>query len=213
METLTPNTQDTERKVNTNEQDSQKKVSDAEVRNALRTLLMAIGEDPDREGLVNTPDRILRMWQEIFRGYNPEKKPSITTFRNTNREEEMVFDTGDYYSMCEHHILPFFGRYYFAYLPDPDGRILGISKVARVVGYCAARLQLQERLAEDIIQMLNDALKGKVRGFAILLRGRHLCKTMRGVRNRGEMAVTLYTGEFKKNRSLRLEFLKMTEMI
>ena len=213
METLTPNTQDTERKVNTIKQDSQKKVSDAEVRNALRTLLMAIGEDPDREGLVNTPDRILRMWQEIFRGYNPEKKPSITTFRNTNREEEMVFDTGDYYSMCEHHILPFFGRYYFAYLPDPDGRILGISKVARVVGYCAARLQLQERLAEDIIQMLNDALKGKVRGFAILLRGRHLCKTMRGVRNRGEMAVTLYTGEFKKNRSLRLEFLKMTEMI
>lgn len=202
METITPNTQDTQRKVN-----------DQEVREALRTLLLAIGEDPDREGLMNTPDRIMRMWQEIFRGYNPDKKPTITTFRNTNHEEEMIFDTGEYYSMCEHHILPFFGRYYFAYLPDPDGRILGISKVARVVGYCAARLQLQERLAEDIIAMLNEALKGKVRGFAILLRGRHLCKTMRGVRNRGEMAVTLYTGEFKKNRSLRLEFLKMTEMM
>ncbi|MCQ2222216.1 MAG: GTP cyclohydrolase I [Bacteroidaceae bacterium] len=202
METLTPNTQDTQRKV-----------SDAEVRDALRTLLLAIGEDPDREGLVSTPDRIMRMWKEIFRGYDAEKKPTITTFRNTNREEEMIFDTGEYYSMCEHHILPFFGRYYFAYLPDPDGRILGISKVARVVGYCAARLQLQERLAEDIIQMLSDALKGKARGFAILLRGRHLCKTMRGVRNRGEMAVTLYTGEFKKNRQLRLEFLKMTEMM
>lgn len=202
METLTPNTQDTQRKVN-----------DAEVRDALRTLLLAIGEDPDREGLVSTPDRIMRMWKEIFRGYDAEKKPTITTFRNTNREEEMIFDTGEYYSMCEHHILPFFGRYYFAYLPDPDGRILGISKVARVVGYCAARLQLQERLAEDIIQMLSDALKGKARGFAILLRGRHLCKTMRGVRNRGEMAVTLYTGEFKKNRQLRLEFLKMTEMM
>lgn len=202
METLTPNTQDTQRKV-----------SDAEVRDALRTLLLAIGEDPDREGLVSTPDRIMRMWKEIFRGYDAEKKPTITTFRNTNREEEMIFDTGEYYSMCEHHILPFFGRYYFAYLPDPDGRILGISKVARVVGYCAARLQLQERLAEDIIQMLSDALKGKGRGFAILLRGRHLCKTMRGVRNRGEMAVTLYTGEFKKNRQLRLEFLKMTEMM
>lgn len=179
----------------------------------MRTLLCAIGEDPDREGLQNTPDRIIRMWQEIFRGYDPQKKPTITTFRNTNREEEMVFDTGEYYSMCEHHILPFFGRYYFAYIPDPDGRILGISKVARVVGYCAARLQLQERLAEDIISMLNDALKGKVKGFAILLRGRHLCKTMRGVRNRGEMAVTLYTGDFKKNRNLRLEFLKMTEMM
>ena len=100
METLTPNTQDTQRKV-----------SDAEVRDALRTLLLAIGEDPDREGLVSTPDRIMRMWKEIFRGYDAEKKPTITTFRNTNREEEMIFDTGEYYSMCEHHILPYFGRY------------------------------------------------------------------------------------------------------
>lgn len=188
-------------------------VPQSEVRAAMRTLLRAIGEDPDREGLKDTPDRIIRMWQEIFRGYDSAKKPAITTFKNTNREEEMIFDTGEYYSMCEHHVLPFFGRYYFAYLPDPDGRILGISKVARVVGYCAARLQLQERLAEDIIGMLSEALKGKAKGFAILLRGRHLCKTMRGVRNRGEMAVTLYTGEFKKNRNLRLEFLKMTEMM
>lgn len=204
METITPNTQNTERKM---------KPTEKEVRDAMRTLLYAIGEDPDREGLKDTPDRIMRMWQEIFRGYNPDKKPAITTFKNVNREEEMVMDCGDYYSMCEHHILPFFGQYAFAYLPDPDGRILGISKVARVVSYCAARLQLQERLAEDIIGMLNDALKGKVRGFAILLRGRHLCKTMRGVRSRGEMAVTLFTGEFKKNRQLRLEFLKMAEMI
>ena len=115
--------------------------------------------------------------------------------------------------MCEHHVLPFFGKYYFAYLPDPDGRILGISKVARVVGYCAARLQLQEKLAEDIINMLNDALKGKVGGFAILLRGKHLCKTMRGVRNNGEMSVSLYTGQFKTNRQLRLEFLKTIDVL
>jgi len=204
METVTPNTQDTERQIN--------RPSNEETLLALRTLLLAIGEDPDREGLSNTPDRIMRMWKEIFRGYNPDEKPRITTFKNTNRMEEMVFDTGEYYSMCEHHILPFFGNYYFAYLPDPDGRILGISKVARVVGYCAARLQLQERLAEDIITMLSEALDGKVRGFAIMMRGRHLCKTMRGVRNRGEMAVSLYTGEFKKNRQLRNEFLHLVSL-
>lgn len=205
METITPITQDTQHTITPS-------VSDAEVQNALRTLLRAIGEDPDREGLKDTPDRIMRMWKEIFRGYDAGKKPRITTFKNVNREEEMVMDCGEYYSMCEHHILPFFGRYYFAYLPDPDGRILGISKVARVVSYCAARLQLQERLAEDVIEMLNEALKGKVRGFAILLRGRHLCKTMRGVRNNGEMSVSLYTGQFKTNRQLRMEFLRMAEM-
>lgn len=184
-----------------------------EVREALRTIIRYIGEDPEREGLMDTPDRIIRMWDEIFRGYNEDKKPRITTFKNTNRESEIVYDSGEYYSMCEHHVLPFFGKYYFAYLPDPDGRILGISKVARVVGYCAARLQLQEKLAEDIINMLNDALKGKVGGFAILLRGKHLCKTMRGVRNNGEMSVSLYTGQFKTNRQLRLEFLKTINVL
>lgn len=184
-----------------------------EVREALRTIIRYIGEDPEREGLMDTPDRIIRMWDEIFRGYNEDKKPRITTFKNTNRESEIVYDSGEYYSMCEHHVLPFFGKYYFAYLPDPDGRILGISKVARVVGYCAARLQLQEKLAEDIINMLNDALKGKVGGFAILLRGKHLCKTMRGVRNNGEMSVSLYTGQFKTNRQLRLEFLKTIDVL
>lgn len=184
-----------------------------EVREALRTIIRYIGEDPEREGLMDTPDRIIRMWDEIFRGYNEDKKPRITTFKNTNRESEIVYDSGEYYSMCEHHVLPFFGKYYFAYLPDPDGRILGISKVARVVGYCAARLQLQEKLAEDIINMLNDALKGKVGGFAILLRGKHLCKTMRGVRNNGEMSVSLYTGQFKSNRQLRLEFLKTIDVL
>ena len=131
---------------------------------ALKTLIRAIGEDPDREGLIGTPDRIMRMWKEIFRGYDPKQKPKITTFANEEGMSDIVFDCGDYYSMCEHHILPFFGRYYFAYIPSPKGRILGISKVARVVGYCAARLQLQERLARDIVQMLSEALNNEALG-------------------------------------------------
>jgi GTP cyclohydrolase I len=183
-----------------------------DIERTIRTLIQYIGEDPDREGLIKTPDRIIRMWREIFRGYDESKKPKITTFSNNEHSTDMVFDTGDYYSMCEHHILPFFGRYYFAYIPAPDGRILGISKIARVVGYCAARLQLQERLASDIVKMLTDALDGKVLGMALVMKGKHLCKTMRGVRNDGNMSVAHLEGVFKNNKECRDEFYKLIDL-
>lgn len=205
MEIVTSNTQDTERKITS-------PVSEEDLRQALRTIIRAIGEDPDREGLQETPDRIMRMYREIFRGYAPERKPTITTFANTAHTEEMVFDCGDYYSMCEHHMLPFFGRYYFAYVPSADGRILGISKVARVVGYCAARLQLQERLAREIVEMLAEALSGSALGMAIVMRGKHLCKSMRGVKNDGDMVVSYFTGCFNDSPQLRNEFYQMVQM-
>lgn len=190
-----------------------KNISREEAVNAIRTLMTYIGEDPTRDGLVDTPDRILRMYEEIFRGYDADKKPNITTFNNEEGFSDIVFDSGEYYSMCEHHMLPFFGNYYFAYIPSPEGRILGISKVARVVGYCAARLQLQEKLAVDIVNMLSKALEGKALGFAIVLKGQHLCKTMRGVRNNGKMTVSHFTGLFdKSDNNRREEFYKMIEM-
>lgn len=192
MENIAPNTKDAE--------------------SALRTLIRYMGEDPDREGLKGTPDRIVRMWKEIFRGYDPSQKPKITTFANEDGMTDIVFDAGDYYSMCEHHILPFFGKYYFAYIPAPDGRILGISKVARVVGYCAARLQLQERLAADIVAMLTEALDGKVLGMALVMKGKHLCKTMRGVRNDGNMTVAHLEGLFKTDKECRDEFYKLIDL-
>lgn len=148
-------------------------------------FMLYIGENPDREGLVGTPDRIIRMWKEIFRGYDPAQKPKITTFENEDKITNMVFDSGDYYSMCEHHILPFFGKYYFAYIPSATGRILGISKVARVIGYCAAKMQLQERLAKEAVEMLTEALGGDCAGMALVMKGTHLCKSMRGVKNPG----------------------------
>lgn len=187
-------------------------ISRDEAEKAIKTLLSYIGENPDREGLKGTPDRIIRMWDEIFRGYDKDKIPRITTFPNEEKETDIVFDSGDYYSMCEHHILPFFGKYYFAYIPSPDGRILGISKVARVIGYCAARLQLQERLATDIIKMLDAALNGKALGFAIVMKGQHLCKTMRGVRNNGKMTVSHFTGLFKDDPDKRNEFYKLIDL-
>lgn len=187
-------------------------ISRDEAEKAIKTLLSYIGENPDREGLKGTPDRIIRMWDEIFRGYDKDKIPRITTFPNEDKCTDIIFDSGDYYSMCEHHILPFFGKYYFAYIPSPDGRILGISKVARVIGYCAARLQLQERLATDIIKMLDAALNGKALGFAIVMRGQHLCKSMRGVRNKGKMTVSHFTGVFKDDPDKRNEFYKLIDL-
>lgn len=187
-------------------------ISRDEAEKAIKTLLSYIGENPDREGLKGTPDRIIRMWDEIFRGYDKDKIPRITTFPNEDKCTDIVFDSGDYYSMCEHHILPFFGKYYFAYIPSPDGRILGISKVARVIGNCAARLQLQERLAIDIIKMLDAALNGKALGFAIVMRGQHLCKSMRGVRNKGKMTVSHFTGVFKEDPDKRNEFYKLIDL-
>lgn len=187
-------------------------ISRNEAEKAIKTLLSYIGENPDREGLKGTPDRIIRMWDEIFHGYDKDKIPRITTFPNEDKCTDIIFDSGDYYSMCEHHILPFFGKYYFAYIPSPDGRILGISKVARVIGYCAARLQLQERLATDIIKMLDAALNGKALGFAIVMRGQHLCKSMRGVRNKGKMTVSHFTGVFKDDPDKRNEFYKLIDL-
>ena len=193
-------------------QDNKRKVSQQQLLDAIRTIMLAIGENPEREGLQETPARIARMYQEIFRGYDPERKPAITTFTNSAHTSEMVFDSGEYYSMCEHHMLPFFGKYYFAYVPNPDGRILGISKVARVVSYCAARLQLQERLCREIIDMLSEALDGCAGGFAIVMKGKHLCKSMRGIRNDGDMTVSHFTGCFKEDAQLRNEFFSMIHM-
>ncbi len=178
---------------------------------AIKTILRYIGEDPEREGLVGTPDRILRMCNELFKGYKEDEKPKITTFHNDMHSTDIVFDCGDYYSLCEHHLLPFFGRYYFAYIPKENGRILGISKIARVVNYCSARLQLQERLARQIVEMLSDALDGQVYGMAIVMKGKHLCKVMRGVKNNGEMTVAHLSGIFKTNADARREFYKLIE--
>ena len=179
---------------------------------ALKLILETIGENPNREGLQGTPQRIIKMWQEIFRGYDNSQKPTITTFENDEHTSDLVFDSGDYFSMCEHHMLPFFGKYYFAYIPHPDGRILGISKVARVVGYCSARLQLQERLAKDIIDMLSEALNNQALGFAIVMKGTHLCKSMRGVKNNGKMTVARLTGIFQTDNELRKEFYKLIDL-
>ena len=178
------------------------------IETAVRSILECIGEDTNRPGLEGTPDRIARMVEELFRGYDPQHKPNITTFNNSEDGIEcssIVLDSGDFYSMCEHHMMPFFGHYWFAYVPNPQGRILGLSKVGRVVDYCAAKLQLQERLTKEIVEMLADALGGDYPplGMALVLEGEHLCKSMRGARKKGVMRTAHLTGCFKSDEAFR----------
>lgn len=182
------------------------------VKHSLREVFKYIGDNPDRKGLKETPDRMVRMWKEIFRGYDSGQHPKITTFANGEDGivyDSMIVDTGNFYSICEHHFMPFFGRYVFAYIPNPKGKILGLSKIARVVDYHAARLQIQERLVSDIVVDIEAAL-GKEHpplGVALVMTGEHLCKTMRGVKKPGKMSACKLTGIFKDDYTVRSEFM------
>lgn len=178
----------------------------------IQELLEFIGENPHRTGLQETPERMLKMFKEIFRGYDKSQEPTITTFPNGQDGiiyNDMVVDSGNFYSLCEHHCRTFFGQYWFAYIPNPKGRILGLSKIARVVDYCSSRLQVQERLVHDIVDMLTDALgsENPPLGMALMMKGRHLCKESRGARKSGEMTTTCLTGIFRSNPQTRAEFL------
>jgi GTP cyclohydrolase IA len=169
-------------------------------------LLDVIGEDTCREGLADTPERMAKMYKQFFIGYNPDLKPCVTTFKNGSDGifyNSMITDTGNFYSFCEHHFIPFFGQYWFGYIPDK--KILGLSKVARVVDYYSGKLQIQERLVKEIVDELEKACQPK--GIALMLRARHLCKEMRGVKKVGEMTTSEMRGVFKKNSATRQEFL------
>ena len=170
-------------------------IDQARIRAAVRDILEAIGEDPEREGLRATPDRVARMYAEIFDGMDSDPREHLQRqFTEDGHNEMVIVRDIPFASMCEHHMMPFFGKYWFAYIPNPKGKILGISKVGRVVDYCAARLQIQERLAQDIVDMIRNALGDEYPPLAIgvVLEGEHLCKTMRGVKKQGKMRSSFY---------------------
>lgn len=181
---------------------------------AIREILVCIGEDPERAGLVGTPDRIARMYNEIYRGYDPAQHPKVTTFENGAdgiHYDSMITDTGKFYSTCEHHMMPFHGRYVFAYIPNPYGKILGLSKIARLIDYHAAKLQIQERLVSDIVTDIERILgpENPPLGIALYMEAEHLCKSMRGARKEGKMSCTYLTGVFKENSDSRKEFINL----
>lgn len=179
------------------------------IENLIKEIFIEIGENPNREGLKETPKRVAKMYDEIFKGYNIGAEPIITNFKNGKdgiKYDQMIMDSGYFFSQCEHHMCPFFGEYNFAYIPDKN--IMGLSKVARVVDYYASKLQIQERLTKEIVDKIERDVKPA--GIMLILKARHLCKEMRGVKKiKGFMTTSEVRGVFKKNINPREEFLKL----
>ena len=180
-----------------------------EISNHFRAILELIGEVSSREGLKGTPQRYAKMCMEIFSGYNIRNKPKITVFKNGQdglHYNQLIIDEGEFYSMCEHHCMPFFGKYWFCYIPKKDGNILGLSKVARVVDYYSSKLQIQERLVQQIVDELWKVVEPE--GMALVMKAQHMCKSMRGIKKDGQMITIEVRGSLKENPETRAEFLK-----
>jgi len=168
-------------------------------------LLKAVGEDPEREGLQKTPDRVARMYTELLSGYSmdPERIVNSALF-NINYDEMVLVRDIEFYSLCEHHMLPFIGRAHVAYLPA--GKVIGLSKIPRIVDMYARRLQVQERMTRQIADLLQTTLEPQ--GVAVVVEGMHLCTMMRGVRKHdARMTTSAMHGAFRANLATRQEFL------
>jgi GTP cyclohydrolase I len=181
-------------------------VDHARIERAVREILAAVGEDPDREGLLETPARVARMYAELFAGLRQDPRAHLATaFREKYDEIVLVRDIA-FDSVCEHHLLPFMGRAHIGYLPD--GRVLGLSKLARLVETVSRRPQVQERLTEQIAELLEEDLGAK--GVAVVVEATHTCMTIRGVRKPGSLCVTsAMKGVFRDNVSSRAEVLAL----
>lgn len=177
------------------------------IEKAVRDILEAIGEDPDREGLVETPRRVAAMYEEIFAGINDDPKKYLKVFSEKDNDEIVVVRDIPLYSMCEHHLLPFIGKAHIAYLPS-DGNVIGLSKLARIVNVYAKRPQLQERLTSQIADFLDEELKPL--GVAVIVEAQHLCMTMRGARAAGAVTQTsALRGIVKKDARTRAEIMSL----
>lgn len=173
---------------------------------AVNQILAAIGENPKREGLLKTPKRVAKAYQFLTKGYGQDPVEMINNAFFTEKQDEMILVKNiDFYSLCEHHMLPFFGKAHVAYLPDD--RIIGLSKIARLVEIYARRLQVQERLTRQVADTLNDCLKPK--GVAVVVEAKHMCMQMRGVqKTQAVMSTSAMLGAFHQQ-ATRSEFLAM----
>ena len=175
------------------------------IHSAVRDILLHVGEDPNRQGLLKTPDRVARMYGEITAGYqvDPDKLINGALFDVDYSEMVLVKDI-EFYSLCEHHMLPFFGRAHVAYIPA--GKVIGLSKIPRIVDMFARRLQVQERMTSEIARFLDDTLHP--RGVAVIVEGQHMCAMMRGVKkSQTRMLTRAMLGAYKDDAALRSELL------
>lgn len=179
----------------------------ARIEAAVRELLAAIGEDPDREGLQETPRRVANMYEEIFAGLSEDPTKHLKIFNEGNNQDLVTVRDIPLHSMCEHHLLPFTGVAHIAYIPR-DGRVLGLSKLARIVNCFARRPQLQERLTEQVADFLDRELRPQ--GVAVIIEAEHLCMTMRGVRAAGARTQTsALRGVMRSDARTRTETLSL----
>lgn len=171
----------------------------------IRDMLTAIGENPDREGLLDTPKRVVKSWKEIYGGYNHKPEEILQrVFSDETYDQMILLKDIDFWSNCEHHLQPFFGKVHIAYIPN-NQKVVGLSKLARLVECFSRRLQIQERLTQQIADTFNDIVQPK--GVAVLVEGKHFCMVARGVQKQnGIMTTTALRGVFMSDASCRSEF-------
>lgn len=183
-------------------------MDEAKIKQAVRLLLEGIGEDPNREGLLETPDRIARMCHEVFGGLEADATEHLSKTFAVDRNQLVVEKDIPFQSVCEHHLLPFFGKAHIAYVPN--GRVVGLSKLARTVEVFARRPQIQEQLTGQICDAIMEILQPQ--GVMVMMEAEHMCMTMRGVRKPGTQTVTLATrGCFEEDQALQNRFFQMVK--
>ena len=179
-------------------------IDQARIQRAVREILIAIGEDPERDGLLRTPVRVAEMFSEVFGGLQEDPATHLTVRFDADHDEMVMVKDIDLASLCEHHLVPFIGKAHVAYIPGDDGRITGLSKLARLVDGFARRPQVQERLTTQIAETIDQVLSPK--GVLVVIEAEHLCMSMRGVRKPGALTVTsAVRGLFKTNAATRAE--------
>ena len=174
---------------------------------AVKMILEAIGENPNREGLMETPARVARMYEEVFSGLHEDPKKHLQVYFSEEYDQYVLVQDIVFHSMCEHHLLPFFGKVHVAYYPE-DNAVVGLSKIPRVVDVVSKRPQLQERMGKQIADAIEQSLQSK--GVMVVIEAEHMCMVMRGIKKPGAITKTIYsTGIFKQEIALRQEVLNL----
>ncbi|AEN87784.1 GTP cyclohydrolase I FolE [Priestia megaterium] len=182
-------------------------VNKPQIEQAVRLILEAIGEDPNREGLLDTPKRVAKMYEEVFSGLNEDPKEHFKTVFGEDHEELVLVKDIPFYSMCEHHLVPFYGKAHVAYIPK-GGRVTGLSKLARAVEAVAKRPQLQERITSTVADSIVETLEPH--GVMVVVEAEHMCMTMRGIKKPGAMTITsAVRGVLEQDASSRAEVLSL----
>lgn len=185
-------------------------VNEEEIKKAITTIITAIGEDPQKEGLLDTPKRVAEMYSELFAGMDKDPKEELKVGYELGHREMVVLKDIPFYSMCEHHLLPFYGVVHIGYIPDITGRVIGISKFARVVEIIARRPQIQERMTSQIADAIVEGLQPQ--GVAVVTQAEHLCMVMRGVKKPGTNIITsALRGIFRRRAVSRAEFFSLIQ--